>query len=185
MKILSVIVIVASVAVMSASPRAQVKTIPGESKNVTVTVEGIEQSSRTLNVVDEQGFHKMIRVPTDVKRFNELKVGDKITTKYYDNVVVRLKKPGEQPVDVDAAAVTPTTGTSPGGTISTQRTITATVTAIDQTVPSITVKGPNGWLYSSKVADTKALANLKVGDQLDITWTDAVLISVESAAKPQ
>jgi hypothetical protein len=33
------------------------------------------------------------------------------------------------------------------------------------------------------VDDKKALAKLKVGDQLDMTWTEAALISVEPAKK--
>ena len=59
----------------------------------------------------------------------------------------------------------------------TQRTITATITAIDQNVPSITFSGPNNWTYSSRVEDKKALAKVKVGDKVDITWTAAVLVS--------
>jgi hypothetical protein len=114
-------------------------------------------------------------------RFSSLKVGDKITARYYDNVVVRLKKPGEAAIDVDAAALTPTATQKAGATAATQRTITATITAIDPKVPSITVKGPNGWTYSRKVVDKKALGQVKVGDKLDITWTNAMLISVDPA----
>jgi hypothetical protein len=47
-------------------------------------------------------------------------------------------------------------------------------------VPSISFTGPNGWHYSSKVEDKKALSKVKVGDRLDITWTMAVLISAEA-----
>jgi len=158
---------------------AQTKTLPGEMKTTTVTIEAIDQSTRTLTVVDEKGLHKQIYVPTEVKRFPELKIGDKITARYYDNVVVRLRRPGEKPVDTQSVSATPLAGGAPGGTIAQQRTITATVTAIDQKVPSITVKGPNGWLYSTKVEDTKALATVKVGDQLEITWTEAMMIAVE------
>jgi hypothetical protein len=49
-------------------------------------------------------------------------------------------------------------------------------------VPSITFAGPNGWSYSSKVQDKNALAKVKVGDKVDITWTDALLISFDDAA---
>ena len=67
----------------------------------------------------------------------------------------------------------------PGGTRAKQVTITATITAIDPTTPSITFTGPNGWKYSSKVQDTEALAKVKVGDKVDIVWTEAMLVSVE------
>jgi hypothetical protein len=160
---------------------AQSKTIEGDTVSVTVTIEAIEAGTRTLTVKDAEGFYETIQVPPEIKRFSELKVGDKITTRYYDNVVVRLKKPGEPAVDVDSEAVTRGKGARPAGTASSQRTITVTVTAIDPKTASISVSGPNGWKYSQRVDDKKALAQLKVGDRLDLTWTEAVMLSVESA----
>jgi hypothetical protein len=65
------------------------------------------------------------------------------------------------------------------GTVAAQRTITATITEIDPKMPSATFKGPNGWSYSSRVQDTKALAKVKVGDQFDITWTEAMIVSLD------
>jgi Cu/Ag efflux protein CusF len=64
-----------------------------------------------------------------------------------------------------------------------QRVITATITAIDPKAPSITFSGPNGWKYSSRVHDQAALAKVKVGDKVDITWTMALLMSVEGSPK--
>ena len=43
--------------------------------------------------------------------------------------------------------------------------------------------GPNGYKYSRRVADKKAFEQLKVGDRLDMTWTDALLISVDPPKK--
>ena len=67
----------------------------------------------------------------------------------------------------------------PGGTKARQRTVTATITGIDMSVPSITFTGPNGWTFTSKVQDTEALAKVKVGDKVDIVWTEAMLVSLE------
>jgi hypothetical protein len=179
---LTTMVLAGSVLLASGGPaRAQVKTIQGEMTTVSATVEAIELSTRELTVKNDKGEYETIVAPPEMTRFSSLKVGDKITARYYDNVVVRLKKPGEAAIDVDAAALTPTATQKAGATAATQRTITATVTAIDPKVPSITVKGPNGWTYSRKVVDKKALAQVKVGDKLDITWTNAMLISVDPA----
>jgi hypothetical protein len=159
----------------------QVKTLPGESVSASATIEAIEQGTRMLTIKNDDGTYETIQVPRDIRRFSELKVGDRITARYYDNVVVRLKKPGETAVEVEDATLTRGTGKSPSGTVASQLTMTVSVVAIDPKVPSITVKGPNGWTYSRKVKDTKALAQVKVGDRLDITWTEAVLISVDPA----
>ena len=46
-------------------------------------------------------------------------------------------------------------------------------------LPSITFTGPNGLTFTSKVLDTEALAKVKVGDKVDIVWTEAMLVSLE------
>lgn len=146
---------------------------------VSATVEAIEKSSRMLTLKAADGTTTTLTVPPDVKRFDGLKVGDKITAKYYDNIVLRKKAPGEKDVNTLSGAVAPSAGAKPTGSASVQRTITATITAIDPKVPSISLSGPNNWKYSSKVADKEALKQVKVGDKLDITWTEAVLLSVD------
>ena len=59
--------------------------------------------------------------------------------------------------------------------------ITATITAIDPKIPSISLSGPNNWKYSSRVEDKDALKQVKVGDRLDIIWTEAVMLSTTRA----
>ena len=118
-----------------------------------------------------------------MKRFDTLKVGDTIVAKYYENLVIRVKLPGEKDVDSATVGAAPSAGAKPGATVAEQRTITATITEIDPKVPAITFKGPNNWTYSSRVEDKKALAKVKVGDKVDLTWTQAVLVGIEPAAK--
>ena len=161
---------------------AQIKTLPGESHTVTATVEAMEKSTRMLTLKAADGTLTTITVPSDVKRYDGLKVGDRITAKYYENIVLRKKAPGEKDVNTLSGGVAPSPGSRPTGTASVQRAITATITAIDPSVPSISLSGPNNWKYSSKVADKEALKTVKVGDKLDITWTEAVLLSVETPA---
>jgi hypothetical protein len=175
----------AALAALLASPlvtqtAAQTKTLQGETKTVTATVEAIDAKTRTLTLKGPEGNYVDVEAGPDVTRFNEIKVGDKITARYYENVVLRVKQPGEKSVDSDADGVTRGAGARPGGTVAAQRTITATITAIDPAVPSITFTGPNNWKYSSRVADEKALAKVKVGDKVDITWTAALLVSLEA-----
>lgn len=160
---------------------AQTKTLTGDVTTVTATVEAVNASTRTVTLKGPKGNFVDVVAPASVARFSEIKVGDKLTARYYDNIVLRLKPAGEKSVDSDEAALTKGAGAKPGATAATQRTITATITEIDQAVPSITFSGPNNWKYSSKVEDKKALAKVKVGDKVDITWTEALLVSFETA----
>ena len=110
---------------LASSASAQVKEIPGDTLTVSGTVEAIDHTSRALTFKNEAGELVTIDVSPEVKRFSEIKVGDKITARYYDNVTVRLKKPGEASVNTESAAATPGKGAKPGATVATQRTMTA------------------------------------------------------------
>jgi hypothetical protein len=169
----------AALVAIATTASAQTKTIRSEMRTETGTVEAVEVASRTFTIKKADGTFVTVVAGPEIKRFEEVKVGDKVNARYYDNVVVRLKKPGESEVDNAAKATTGSEQALPGGTKAKQRTITATISAIDPAVPSITFTGPNGWKYTSKVQDTEALAKVKVGDKVDITWTEAVLVSVE------
>jgi hypothetical protein len=156
----------------------QSKTLPGEMVTVKAKVEAIESQSRTINVRMDDGRLETLVAPEEMKTFSQIKVGDTVTAKYYDTITVRKKEPGEPDINTYAKGTTPSASGTPAGTAAKQRTITAAVTAIDLKVPSITLKGPKDWTYSSKVADKDALEKLKVGDRVDITWTEALLVSV-------
>ena len=180
MKRLVVGIVAAAVMVsMARSASAQAKTVSSEMRTETATVEAVEVASRTITLKKPDGTFVQTIAGPDIKRFAEIKIGDKVNARFYENVVVRLKKPGEPDVDTGAKTTTPSDTVLPGGTRARQRTITASITAIDPNLPSITFTGPNGWKYTSRVQDKAALGQVKVGDKVDIVWTEAVLVSVE------
>jgi hypothetical protein len=175
----AVISALTTVSMSSAAPQLT-KSIQGETKVVTATVESIERGSREVTVKKSDGKYETFYVPREMKRFDTLKIGDKVSARYYETLVLQLKAPGDKAVDSGGAAVTRAEG-KPAGTAAVQQTITATITEIDPKVPSITFSGPRGWSYSSRVEDKAALAKVKVGDRVDITWTSAVLIALDQA----
>ena len=176
-----VVGIIAAAGLVSAAQiaMAQSKTITSEMRTETGVIEAIEAQTRTITLKKPDGTFVSTVAGPEIKRFDELKIGDTVNAKYYENVVVRLKQPGEPDVDSAAKGTTGSEQTLPGGTKAKQRTITASITAIDPNTPSVTFTGPNGYKYTSKVQDTAALAKVKVGDKVDITWTEALLVSVE------
>ena len=133
---------------------AQTKTVTSEMRTETGTVEAIDAPTRTVTLKKPDGTFVTTVAGPDITRFAELKVGDKVNARYYENVVVRVKQPGEPDVVSSAKGTTGSEQALPGGTRAKQVTITATITAIDPTAPSITFTGPNGWKYTSKVQDT-------------------------------
>ena len=180
MKKLVLGIIAAAVLVpMARTAMAQSKTVSSEMKTATGTIEAVEAQTRTITIKKSDGTYATIVAGPDISRFAEVKVGQTVNVRYYENVIVRVKRPGEPDTDTKTAATTGSEQAMPGGTKAKQRTITATITAIDPAVPSVTFTGPNGWKYSSKVQDTEALSKVKVGDKVDIVWTEAMLVSVE------
>jgi Cu/Ag efflux protein CusF len=171
-----------SLAVLLALPSvatAQSKTVSSQMRVETGVVEAVDAATRTVTIKKSDGTVVTTVAGPDIKRFDEVKVGDTITARYYDTLVVRVKQPGEMEV---ASATRGTTGSgqaTPGGTKAKQVTLTVTITAIDPVAPSITFTGPQGWKYTSPVQDPAALAKVKVGDKVDIVWTEALLVSLE------
>jgi hypothetical protein len=71
----------------------------------------------------------------------------------------------------------------PAGAIAQETTVTVTITAIDPTVPSVTFKGPAGNTRTIKVRRPEKLQGVNVGDTVDITYAEALAITVDKAPK--
>ena len=86
--------------------------------NVTLagTVETIDHGKRIVTIRTADGKFETIDVPPSAKRFDELKVGDKVSVTYNNNVSVRPKPPGEPPVDTGSKTSTMGQEVRPGGT---------------------------------------------------------------------
>ena len=154
---------------------AQVKELPKQTITVAGTIETIDQSKRAMNIKTADGKFVAVNVPESVKRFDQLKVGDKIKATYNNYVIVRLKPAGEAAVDT---ADTSTTMGKSSGSKAMVRTMTATIDSIDKSASSITFVGPNEWKYSRRVVDPTVFDQVKVGDKVDITWNTDLTVSV-------
>ena len=166
------------ISVLSMPCWAQTKQLPTQTVTISGTIETINSATRSVNIKTADGKFETVDVPPGAKRFDELKVGDKVSITYNNTVSARLKQPGEPQVNTATGATTAGQGERPGGTASQERTMTATITAIDKSAPSITFTGPNGWKYSRRVVDPSILDKVKVGDKVDITWDTNVTVTV-------
>ena len=92
-----VIVSIMTAAVLVATARtamAQATSVTPQMKTETATIEAIEASTRTVTLKKPDGTYVTIVAGPEVKRFAELKVGDKVNARYYENIVMRLKQAG-------------------------------------------------------------------------------------------
>ena len=151
------------------------------SVTVTATVESIDRTARSITFKDQEGNVGTVFAGPEVKRFDELKVGDKGTFTYKASVVVKVQKPGEPAVPAASgqAVVERSTGAKPGAKITRPQSATVLIKAIDPKVPAMTVQTEDGRTVSFDVEDKGLLTNFKAGDRVQITYTEALMINVQ------
>lgn len=173
-----------AIPILSALPvaaLAQKAVSQSEVIELTAEITAIDHDSRMITLEDEDGNVESIYAGPEIKRFNELKVGDRVTFRYYESLVSQIRKAGATPPPRGTGMPTLVrgTGAKPSGTLSQQLSATVTIKAIQPDVPSVTVTLEDGRTMSFKVEDKKNLEGVKVGDKVDITYTAAVMITVK------
>ena len=148
----------------------------------TATIKAIDEGNRLVTLAFEDGTVDTVLAGPEVRRFSELKVGDKVTFAYHESAIVKLHKAGAAtPSSAAKEGTVRSTGPKPGGLMAQQVTAVVTVEAIDPALPSITVKTEDGSRVTYHVEDKNNLEGVTIGDRIEITFTRALMITVESA----
>jgi hypothetical protein len=139
------------------------------------TIEKIDKASGTVTLKGPQGntFEAKAGPAVDLDR---LKAGDRVRTSYFEEVAVAIKRHPEGPPKVAM------TNVLRGGVTAQQATITARIDSVDADKKTLTFRGPEGTVHTLKVEDPSLAAQLSrihPGDSMDVTYTQAVAISVE------
>lgn len=170
---------VAALASHTSAALAQAPVTRTETKEHTATIVAVNHTARKITLKTEHGTMKL-GVGPEVKRFDELRVGDQITFRYQESVLAQIAKPGQAasgPVS-DKPVISRGTGHRPSATVTHQQKATVTLKAIDENVPAVTVTA-DGEASSFKVHDKQMLIGFKVGDEVEIVYTEALMISVK------
>jgi Cu/Ag efflux protein CusF len=149
----------------------------------TGTVEAIDKATRQVTIKGPKGNVKTVTAGPDVRNFDQVKVGDQVTLQYVEALSLTLKKDGKElrsRVDsTDGARAA--AGDKPAGIVARQVEITADVIAVDAKTQVVTLRGPKQ-VVELKVPDPAQFKLIKVGDQIQAVYTEAVALSVEPAA---
>ena len=150
----------------------------GETVTAKATIVAIDKAKRIVTLRGPKGNDFQVVADERVQRFNDLKVGDTVTATYSQAVAVRVRKPGlPDPAKKTEEIVRQPNATA--ATITREQTVTVTIREIDMTVPSLTAEGPEGRKWDFRVRDKSELQGLKVGDKVDITYTEALLMRAD------
>ena len=152
----------------------------GQTATATVTaqIQAIDSQTRAVTLKGKDGAVSTIFCGPEIQRFSELKVGDTVTFMYKEAVVFSIAKPGSTPPPPGTAVVR-SAGDRPAGMIAKRETAEVTVLAIDAKVPSLTLQRADGSKMSFKVENPANLEGVKVGDKIQVTYTQAMAVSVK------
>lgn len=153
---------------------------------ITATVVSVDTGSRDVLLVDEQGKMHTLNVTDQARNLDQVKVGDKLTAEYTEAVSLELKKIGSSgaPPMMSESIIRSPKGAKPSGAANRRVTAIATVTAVDTEKKTITLRGPQGNEYDLQVLDPAQFTSVKKGDEVEVVYTQAVALSVQSAPSP-
>jgi hypothetical protein len=154
---------------------------------LTGTVEAVDMANRVVTIKGSKGKVVNLKVGPEAKNLDQIKVGDPVVAKYYESIAFTLKKPGEAAAapKVEQTVASAKPGELPAAVLANQVTVTATVEDISPKKTYVTLKGPDGKTVDVKVVEPKNLEKVKVGDQIEITYTQAFAIALNKAKPPK
>ena len=142
---------------------------------MTATIEAIDKSARLVMLKGEKGNVVAVQVGEQMTRFNELKVGDKVSATYTESVAVNVRQPGQAAPASSSAVANPRARPAqppPCRTPSPSRSSASTREPVGE-------RQTEGRLRRSmRVENPKYLEAVKAGDTVDITYTRALLLEV-------
>jgi hypothetical protein len=153
-----------------------------EAKEVKATVEKVDKDTREVTLKKDDGTSVTIKAPDTVRNFDQIKVGDMVTAKYSQSIAVAVRKSDEPPSATGRETFKRAPlGEKPAAAGTSMTQISATIDKIDKDKRELTLKGPQGNSTVVKVSDdVKRFDELKEGDQVVITATESLAISVSS-----
>lgn len=151
---------------------------------LSATVVAIDAAARTATLKGGSGRIVDVVVPPEVKNLGDIRVGDLVTVEYAQALSLQLKPAGGIRSSTSETATAPApAGAVAGGAAAKQVVIMANVTAVNAKAGTVTLRGPKGNSVDLSVPDPAQLKRVKVGDQVEAVYTEAVAITVEHKPK--
>jgi hypothetical protein len=163
-------------------------TIEG-TEEVTATVEAIDVNTRMVVLKASDGAEFALVVAPEVRNLEQVKVGDRVVSRYRESLGAELVRRGDGSGDTEEPSVSTTSaraadGAMPSATSSTQTRQTVRITNVDKQNHIVTFYGSDGLARVLPVRTPQGqefIAKLEAGDEVELTYTEAVAMSVEPA----
>lgn len=159
-----------------------------ETTSIRGKVALVNPIARQVVVNGDNGRVSTMFVGPNVRNFENLKLGDQVTMRYTEALALAIAKggPGTESqigeirtkVEADAARQA-APGDKPGMSAMERTTLVANVFEIDRERGILTLRGTDGVPVDIKVADKKALDQIKLNDQIVIGYRQSAALSIE------
>ena len=151
----------------------------------TARVKAVDLQTRRVSLERADGSEVTFYADDTVRNLPQVKVGDEVTASYYESLAYEVKKPGTAAPGATVAeeAGRAKLGEKPAGAGARVTTIVATIAGIDKAAGTVTLQGPAGRATTIKARDPRNLDRVAVGDLVEITYTEAVAVSVDKSGK--
>lgn len=150
--------------------------------SVSATVTAIDQATREVTLKGPEGREVTVTAGPDVRNLAQVKVGDLVTVRYLESLTLTLKKAGKEArtMKESETGARAKAGERPGGAVARQVEVVADVIAVDAKTQTVTLRGPKRTV-DLKLRDPEQFKLVKVGDQVQAVYTEAVALAVEPA----
>ena len=172
-KLLLSVVVTALIA--DAAP-AQAPNVVTRESTVTATVDRIERSSRVVTFRGDGNTLQDVYVGPEVAAFNDLQVGDVVTVRYVESVIVQVR-PDSQPGGV--RDTTDEARKAGGDQVITQSKAFVTIEKIDLQALLVSYRTKEGLRGARAVTDKRLLEGLRPGDRVEITLTQERAVDIQ------
>ena len=164
------------------------ETSPGkgtitQTHKIVATVESIDAAKRHVTLKGPKGNLLPLTVGPDVRNLEQVKVGDRVVVRYAEALSLTLMKDGKELRSSTEASTgaRAKAGERPGGVVAEEVKVTADVIGVNRKTHMVTLRGPNE-VVDLHVVDPQQLKLIKVGDQVDAVYAQALALSVEPVA---
>jgi len=152
---------------------------------LSAQVVSIEKKTRTISLKGPKGGVMDVVAGKEVKNFNKIKVGDLVVVRYMQSLALELQpvKTGATGISVTEGAGKAEPGKRPAAGAVREIQAIAKVTGMDEKAKTISLTGPRGNTVTLDVQNPDHFKVVKMGDEVLVTYTEAVAVSVEPGKK--
>lgn len=162
------------------------QAVVSDMDQVTATVETVDRQTRTILLSGPDGGLLTVQAGPQVRNLAQVKSGDRVVLRYREALAAEIVPASATmpPVQTSGQYTAALPGQKPAGTAARMVRARVTIVSVDADHSRVSFVGPariERTVYVAAPAMQRLLRTLNPGDQVELTYTEAVAISVEPA----